>query len=58
MTIVEDGFLSRENLDRAGKDDAWLKQVLREHRAEIADTLLLTVDAGNKVVWLGKEYGR
>ena len=21
-------------------------------------TLLLTVDAGNKVVWLGKEYGR
>ena len=58
VTIVEDGFLSRENLDRAGKDEAWLKQVLREHRAEIADTLLLTVDAGNKVVWLGKEYGR
>ena len=58
VTIVEDGFLSRENLGRAGKDEAWLKQVLREHRAEIADTLLLTVDAGNKVVWLGKEYGR
>ena len=58
VTIVEDGFLSRENLGRAGKDEAWLKQVLQEHRAEIADTLLLTVDAGNKVVWLGKEYGR
>ena len=58
VTIVEDGFLSRENLGRAGKDEAWLKQVLQKHRAEIADTLLLTVDAGNKVVWLGKEYGR
>ena len=58
VTIVEDGFLSRENLGRAGKDEAWLKQVLQEHRAEIADTLLLAVDAGNKVVWLGKEYGR
>ena len=58
VTIVEDGFLSRENLGRAGKDEAWLKQVLQEHRAEIADTLLLTLDAGNKVVWLGKEYGR
>ena len=57
VTIVEDGFLSRENLGRAGKDEAWLKQILQEHRAEIADTLLLTVDAGNKVVWLGKEYG-
>ena len=58
VTIVEDGFLSRENLGRAGKDEAWLKQVLQEHRAEITDTLLLTVDAGDKVVWLGKEYGR
>lgn len=58
VTIVEDGFLSRENLGRAGKDEAWLNQILQEHRAEIADTLLLTVDAGNKVVWLGKEYGR
>lgn len=48
----------RENLGRAGKDEAWLKQVLQEHRAEIADTLLLTLDAGNKVVWLGKEYSR
>lgn len=58
VTIVEDGFLSRENLGKAGKDETWLKQVLQERRAEIADTLLLTVDAGNKVVWLGKEYGR
>ena len=58
VTIVEDGFLSRENLGRAGKDDAWLTQGLREPRAEIADTLRLTVDAGHTVVWRGKEYGR
>ena len=56
--VLDITFLSRENLGRAGKDEAWLKQVLQEHRAEIADTLLLTVDAGNKVVWLGKEYGK
>ena len=58
VTVVEDGYFSRENLQKAGKDEAWLKQVLSEHHAEISETLLLTVDAGGKVVWLGKEYGK
>ena len=58
MTIVEDGYFSRDNMRRAGKDESWLKQVLRENHAEIQDTLLLTVDAGGKIVWLGKEYGK
>ena len=58
VTIVEDGYFSRENLKKAGKDESWLKQVLSEHHAEISETLLLTVDAGGKVVWLGKEYGK
>ena len=58
VTIVEDGYFSRENLKKAGKDESWLKQVLSEHHAEIPETLLLTVDAGGKVVWLGKEYGK
>lgn len=57
VTIIEDGYLSRENLKRAGKDEHWLKQVLREHSAQARDTLLLTVDASDKVLWLGKEYG-
>ena len=58
VTVVEDGYFSRDNLQKAGKDEAWLRQVLKEHHAEIRDTLLLTVDAGGKVVWLGKEYGK
>ena len=56
VTIIEDGYLSQENLKHAGKDETWLNQVLRENNAETKETLLLTVDAADKVVWLGKEY--
>ena len=56
VTIIEDGYLSQENLKQAGKDETWLNDVLRENNAETKETLLLTVDAGDKVVWLGKEY--
>lgn len=56
VTIIEDGYLSQENLKHAGKDEAWLNQVLRENNAETKETLLLTVDAADKVLWLGKEY--
>ena len=55
ITIIEDGYLSKENLQKAGKDDAWLKRILQEHSTEAKDTLLLTVDAGDTVVYLGKE---
>ena len=56
VTIIEDGYLSQENLKHAGKDETWLNQVLRENNAETKETLLLTVDAADKVLWLGKEY--
>lgn len=56
VTIIEDGYLSQENLKQAGKDESWLNQVLRENDAEAQETLLLTVDAADKVLWLGKEY--
>lgn len=55
VTIIEDGYLSRENLEKAGKDDAWVRRVLEERGAQQRDTLLLTVDAGDKIIWLGKE---
>lgn len=55
VTIIEDGFLFRENLAYAGKDEAWVHRVLGEYRAGIANTWLLTVDKANHVVWLGKE---
>ena len=55
ITVVEDGYLSKDNLQRAGKDENWLKKVLDQHNAQTTDTLLLTVDAADNVVWLGKE---
>lgn len=57
VTVIEDGYLSLENLRKAGKNEAWLNRVLQEHNAGREDTLLLTVDAADKVNWLRKEYG-
>ena len=55
ITIVEDGSLSEENLSKAGKDRRWLRSVLAEKRATVQETLLLTVDEGDHITWLGKE---
>ena len=55
VTIIEDGYLSAENLRKAGKDAAWVERVLREKKAEKNTTLLLTVDPSDRVVWIGKE---
>ena len=58
VTIIEDGFLFREHLREAGKDEAWVHKVLGEYRAGIAGTWLLTVDKSGHVVWMGKEAGK
>ena len=55
VTVVEDGYLSRENLERAKKDEKWLEKVLSQHNCGIQDTFLLTVDESGQVVWLGTE---
>lgn len=55
VTIIEDGYLSKENLALAGKDENWLKKALKQQNAEVSDTFLLTVDAQDHVHWLGKE---
>ena len=55
VTLVEDGYLSRENLERAKKNEKWLEKVLSQHNCGIQDTFLLTVDESGQVVWLGKE---
>lgn len=54
VTVIEDGYLSRENLRRAGKDEGWVNRVLRERGATRKSTLLLTVDASDKINWIGK----
>ena len=55
VTVIEDGVLLHENLLKTGKDRAWVRRVLGEHRASLAGTWLLMVDQGGHVVWLGKE---
>lgn len=55
ITLVEDGYLSRENLQKAGKDRLWLEQVLEKNRVTQQQTLLLTVDTSGTVVLLKQE---
>lgn len=55
VTVVEDGYLSRENLERAKKDEVWLEKVLSQHNCGVKETFLLTVDESGQVAWLGKE---
>ena len=55
VTIVEDSYLSKENLRRAGKDEEWLNRGLAQHNADVMSTYLLTVDESDHVLWLGKE---
>ena len=55
ITIVEDGYVSEENLRKAGKDQRWLEGILRQNLSETRDVLLLTVDSADHVVFLRKE---
>ena len=54
-TIISDGHLIKENLKAAGKDLGWLKGVLAQKQATLADTWLLTVDAENTVRHFSRE---
>ena len=55
ITIVEDGYLSKENLKKAGKDRLWLEKTLREHQITREKVLMLTVDCAGHVGLLRKE---
>ena len=57
VTIISDGFLLKENLQVAGKDRAWVDRVLKQRGAEIGDTLLLTVDRSDRIVFYSKLEG-
>ena len=55
MTIVSDGKLLPANLQKAKKDESWLRQVLLQNSARLEDTWLLTVDGGDNVVFFRRE---
>lgn len=54
ITIISDGTLFRQELKKAGKDMTWLRHTLGKQKARQDNTLLLTVDGEDNVVWIGK----
>ena len=55
ITIIEDGFLFKENMEKAGKNQVWLEKILKNRGCSREDTFLLTVDGTGRIVFLGKE---
>ena len=55
ITVISDGKLFKNNLKHAGKDLVWLKKQLENQKATIPDTLLLTVNRSNRIVFRRKE---
>ena len=55
---VKDGVFGRvlpDNLSLSGKDFNWLQRVLSNYNTTVADTWLLTVDAGDHILWYPRE---
>ena len=55
LTVISDGKVIQDNLKIAGKDEAWVQRILKQHHATLADTYLLTVDAGDKILFYPRE---
>ena len=55
ITIIGDGYLYRENLPMAGKDELWVQKTLQEKQVELKDVWLLTVDKKGNTIFLRKE---
>ena len=55
ITIVSDGQLLQHNLLLSGKDISWVQKILKEKRATLQETFLLTVDKADQVYWCPKE---
>ena len=52
VTIVSDGRIMGENLSLAGKDRAWVFDMLKERNCSLEQTLLMTVDPTGKVYFV------
>ena len=55
LTLISDGRLLKDNLQKAGRDAAWLQKTLRGLHTDVANTWLLTVDGAGKTFFLKKE---
>ena len=57
VTVISDGRILRENLQKAGKDEAWIHRQLKHRKTSLSDALLMTVDSTGKIVFYRKEAG-
>ena len=55
MVVVEDGRVLEENLVKSGKTQEWVLETLAGHGSNLQSTLILTVDATGKSLFIGKE---
>lgn len=55
MVVVEDGRMLEENLVKSGKTQEWVLETLAGQGASLQSTLILTVDATGKTLFIGKE---
>ena len=55
ITVISDGRLLKDNLQKAGKDPDWVQRVLSARNTTPARTWLLTVDEADHIVWFPKE---
>jgi uncharacterized membrane protein YcaP (DUF421 family) len=55
LTLVSDGKVLKANLQKSGKDMAWLEAVLGQQAATLADTWLLTYAGGDRISFYRKE---
>lgn len=58
VTIVSDGKLLSSNLKLAGKDENWVHKTLNAKGSTVSRTWLLTVDAGDQIIWYPREAGK
>lgn len=55
IVVVEDGRVLEENLEKSGKTREWVLETLAGQGASLQSTLILTVDATGKTLFIGKE---
>ena len=55
LTLIEDGRLLGDNLEKSGRDLAWVEKTLRDRGGTVAGTLILTAEASGKLLWIPRE---
>lgn len=55
VTVISDGRLLKNNLKKCGKDENWVSRTLKQYHSTQEQTLLLTVDGQNQVVFIPKD---